>query len=383
MRRLVVDAWSVARSAAIVALAACIACTKRTSHTGDAGEPGPTASTSADETGAGTASAWWRWAAERLRAWNADAGLDATSAAARQGPSAAEIRPSAEPEDPSALTAGVDADQVRDACRVLWLMRQALPPEGAEERFVGRLRALQTVLGNVQKARMTWHGPDSLRPRDLGFGIRGSVVDLVTPAGVACFFNFASHSDRLLDLRIECQAARDIAPAIQAALGPAFRAMTTYANRSSFWRVNYHWLDAWAAPRDAMSAVLGRAPDAQPPGELLAAYERLTSPLERLTVWKGSVGWGYEEAEALLKAKRYDLLRQVLRGPNPEGRAYAALALRDAGALDSSDRRTVEALRRVSPAIAVVEIPGDEGSIERADRFFSELRWPRRAQIGP
>ena len=160
-----------ARSAVIAALADCIACTKVTSHTGDAGEAGPTSSTSAYDRGAGTAPAcvWCRWAAERLHAWSADAGLDTASAAARLGPSAAEIRPSAEPEDPGALPTGVNADEVRDACRVLWLMRQALPPEGAEERFVARLRALQAALGNAQKARMDWGRTDRDGSRDLGY----------------------------------------------------------------------------------------------------------------------------------------------------------------------------------------------------------------------
>ena len=378
LRRSVVDAWSVARSAVIAALAACIACTKGTSHTGDAGEAGPTSSTWADDTGAGTASAWWRWAAERLRAWSADAGLDATSVAARLGPSAAEIRPSAEPEDPGALPTGVNEDEVRDACRVLWLMRQALPPEGAEEQFVGRLRALQAVLGNVQKARMGWRMTDTYgHGGDLGFGIRRTSVDLMTPAGVACSFDFASHRERLLDVRIECSAARGIAPAARAALGPAFQPIPACAHCSSFWRINYRWLDAWAAPRDAMSAALGRVPETPPPGTLSTAFERLTSPLERLIVWKGSEGHGYEDMEALVQAKRYDLLRQVLRGPNPEGRAYAALALRYAGALDASDRRTVDALRRASPNIAVIVEMSDEWGTEGADRFFSDLRWPR------
>jgi hypothetical protein len=133
-----------------------------------------------------------------------------------------------------------------------------------------------------------------------------------------------------------------------------------------------------------MAAVLGRAPETGPPEDLSNAYERLASPLEHLVVGKGAEGWGYEEMSALLHAKRYDLLKQVLRGPNPEGRAYAALALQAAGALDASDRHAINVLRRASPGIvADVELRDDMGFVDPADRFFSRLRWPRPADMGP
>jgi hypothetical protein len=384
----VVRSRGVARSVLVSVLAVCTACTRGVSHTGDGRDASSHLGASTDQHGAENASAWWRWAAQRLRVLSAEAGVDTDSEAARLGPSAAEIRPFAEPDDPVPLPQRVDADELRDACRVLWLTRQVLPPDSAEERFAARLRALQEVLRIVPKVSVTWSGPDILGHSDLGFGIRRRSMEVGTSigtrAGVGCSFDLASRGERLIAVRIECSATREIAPAVRAALGPAFQPIPACARCSSFWRVHYRWPDAWAAARDARSAVLGDAPDAPLPAELVTAYERLTSPFdERLVVWKRSEGRGYEETEALLGAKRYDLLRQVLRGPNPEGRAYAALALHDARALDASDRRTVEALRLASPAIGVVEIPGDVFSTERAERFFSELRWPQRADIAP
>lgn len=126
----------------MAALAACIACTTGTSRTGKGGDARPPSARSTDEDSAETAPTWWRWAAQRLRAWSAEAGVDTTSEAARLSPSAAEMRPSAEPDDPGPLPTVADADDVRDACRVLWLTRQVLPPDGAAERFAERLRAL-------------------------------------------------------------------------------------------------------------------------------------------------------------------------------------------------------------------------------------------------
>ena len=42
-------------------------------------------------------------------------------------------------------------------------------------------------------------------------------------------------------------------------------------------------------------------------------------------------------------ARRFDLLRNVLRGPNPEARVYALKALRETGA-STSDRAAIEAV---------------------------------------
>ncbi len=371
-----VDVGRVARSVLVVVVAACIACTPGTSRTGDGRDARPLSS---DEDGEGAAPAWWRWAAQRLRDSRAETGVDTVPAAARLGPGPDEVRPSAEPHDPETLPADVEADEVRDACRVLWLTRQVLPPDGTEDLFAERLRALQGVLGNVQKARVTWTPPDLFGHSDLGFGIRRGSMHVSTRAGVTFSFELAFRGDKLLEVRIECSAPREVAPAVSAALGSAFQPVPSCAGRPAFWRVNYRWLDAWAAARDAMSSALGPALDVPPPVDLSTAYERLTSPFEHLTVWKGSEGSGYEEMEALLGAKRYDLLRQVLHGPNPEGRAYAALALHQSAALDSSDRRAIDALRRASPPIAIgVEGRDDSNRTETADRFFSTLRWPRR-----
>ena len=96
-------------------------------------------------------------------------------------------------------------------------------------------------------------------------------------------------------------------------------------------------------------------------------------------MWRGGA-WGDEETATLAVARRYDLLRSVLRGPNPEGRALAAVALKEAGALTPADRRTVEVLAR-SPIAIDVAVEDDMLGREPSSKFFSRLRWPARGDF--
>jgi hypothetical protein len=73
------------------------------------------------------------------------------------------------------------------------------------------------------------------------------------------------------------------------------------------------------------------------------------SPLEDLAVGKscGEVGWpprGRDAESVLEKQRRVDLFRNVLRGPNPEGRVYAAQALTDLQAMRPEDGAVVAKL---------------------------------------
>jgi hypothetical protein len=68
------------------------------------------------------------------------------------------------------------------------------------------------------------------------------------------------------------------------------------------------------------------------PPELADAYDTLTSPLSPLDLGEacgevGRPGRGHTETEALVQAGRFDLLRNVARSLNPEGRVFAARAL--------------------------------------------------------
>jgi hypothetical protein len=52
---------------------------------------------------------------------------------------------------------------------------------------------------------------------------------------------------------------------------------------------------------------------------------------------------GAEEVRALRSSRRFDLLRNVLRGPNPEARVYALKVLRQME-VSAGDRTAIEAV---------------------------------------
>jgi hypothetical protein len=81
---------------------------------------------------------------------------------------------------------------------------------------------------------------------------------------------------------------------------------------------------------------LGPMRDVSIPPDLELYYQYLTNPLNDITVGNGGCGYppdiplGKEAIDALLAAKRYDLIENVLRGFNPGGRIYAVTALLEA-----------------------------------------------------
>lgn len=85
--------------------------------------------------------------------------------------------------------------------------------------------------------------------------------------------------------------------------------------------------------KKAVATELGVLRGVQVPAELKSAYEYLISPLHNSVVGSGGCGFagitpeGKKAIDALMKANRVDLVENVLRGFNPGGRVYAALAL--------------------------------------------------------
>jgi hypothetical protein len=57
---------------------------------------------------------------------------------------------------------------------------------------------------------------------------------------------------------------------------------------------------------------------------------------------------GFKEAKRLVDAQAVDSLRRVLRGPNPEGRGFAAVGLSKLNALSGDDLRVIEQLKVAS-----------------------------------
>ncbi len=114
-------------------------------------------------------------------------------------------------------------------------------------------------------------------------------------------------------------------------------------------------LDAgFQAYKNVVAAELGQMKAVDVPANLKDYYEVLIAPLSDLMIgfggcgYGGGVPYGRQAIDALVKAKRTDLIENVLRGYNPGGRVYAALALlemKKQGARLSSD--TQSAINRI------------------------------------
>ncbi len=83
----------------------------------------------------------------------------------------------------------------------------------------------------------------------------------------------------------------------------------------------------------AVAEQLGAMQSVHVPSKLTKAYDYLISPLNNSRVGTGICGLdgpvleGRKSIDLLVKAKRVDLIENVLRGYNPGGRIYAAIAL--------------------------------------------------------
>jgi hypothetical protein len=124
-----------------------------------------------------------------------------------------------------------------------------------------------------------------------------------------------------------------------------------------------------AEARDALRRELGELLPVEVPAELREAYELLLSPFETLDIGDncyegGEPPEGRVATRKLVAARRADLLRNVLRGPNPEARLYAARGLRELGALSGPDHAVTLKLRKLKLPLATCSgcmVGHDEG----------------------
>lgn len=129
-----------------------------------------------------------------------------------------------------------------------------------------------------------------------------------------------------------------------AALRPRFTGVSV--NRAT--RLRRRWTDPQGLERQqrAIHAQLGAPPVATVPEELRDALEVLTSPWN---VCLDGVSSSSLAAKRIAAGGRVDLLQHALRGPQPEGRVHAALALLSlvspATPLSDADRIAIEKLR--------------------------------------
>ncbi len=115
------------------------------------------------------------------------------------------------------------------------------------------------------------------------------------------------------------------------------------------WRARWRDPSAAADLEARARAVLGGHRPSSVPRELREAYELLLDPLRPVVYDRGQADERPRESgrvalEALLAAGRADLVRNVLRGLDPEGRVYAAAALLDRLEPEPEDEGALRAL---------------------------------------
>jgi hypothetical protein len=190
-------------------------------------------------------------------------------------------------------------------------------------------------------------------PRDLGFG--ASLLRRAQFAGTATVNVDAIVFDERvarLDVQVSWSSAETFAlarPRYLAILG--LRLQLDDGERRAR-TVQQHDEVTVAALHAARARALGAVPVRDVPAPLQSAYAGLTTLGNAHVVgdrcgYVGSPAAGSLETRALAGARRADLLADVLRGPNPEARVYAARALL-AGfgdTLEPADRAAINIVR--------------------------------------
>jgi hypothetical protein len=274
------------------------------------------------------------------------------------GPSASLVRPTEHPIDVSTrkLPRFVERDWLQRDCRLIWRIRGSLPPLHDPASFLATLRRPST---DDPRDFPTASHDERDGPSSLGFGLFRSKTRL-GGGYTSCDVTWAQLGGEIAELRVVCYShfaeRSGLRPIYDLAFGEAFTLSYDETEHLFTATIEYTFPGVVARVHEALASKLGPLRPAAVPSELSGDYSRLTSMLDSLTVGAacyedGSPPAGRREMESLLKGGRHDLLRNVLRGPNPEGRAYAAIGLFRAGQLAPLDRLALEALQNEPPSL--------------------------------
>lgn len=166
---------------------------------------------------------------------------------------------------------------------------------------------------------------------DAGFGAKR--VEVTLNGGYATvWIRFVRVGDRIGPGVIQCSGDPNAWPLLRDQLLPLWKPASPLELAHAFHVQFGTHKNLEAADAERVKA-LGAPSGATPPGDLDEAIRILTSPLQELTyglsyAYGGGPPPGRPETEQILRHdKALTVLADVLRGPNPEGRVYAAEAL--------------------------------------------------------
>ena len=205
---------------------------------------------------------------------------------------------------------------------------------------------------------------DDIRDRDPRFG---SYAD--------CEERIFVHDAAVAEMRVACSAAD---PATWPLVIPFAVDAFTGAGAPVANEVRYVFRDdaLLAKARTDKVGDLGPLAPVDVPPDLAEAYDTLMSPVAPLALgdgcgYEGSPGRGHAETDALVKAGRFDLLRNVARGLNKEARVRAALALYDhAQPLTAEDIALLQKIRATTHQVR--ECGGGSVDFDDADKILPD-----------
>lgn len=197
--------------------------------------------------------------------------------------------------------------------------------------------------------------PAHIDPRIVDLGFDQLRISVTLPGGYSsCKFQIILYYEDIQELEVTCSWSNATPEGVDAvlrnSLGPGF--LISRKDRQIEGRAHFVFPRMKAQAAERLSNELGPMIQAKVPEDLEDAFEMLMSPYVEHTVGL-ECGYGAHPplarlaASKLVNAERVDLLRNVLHGPNPESRVYAAWGLTRLEALTESDRKTVEKLRHI------------------------------------
>lgn len=236
--------------------------------------------------------------------------------------------------------AGVDRGSLNQDFDMIEQTRNALPPAA------NRINVLKKLHSDVDPDVVDL-GFDQLR---ISFKLRGGYSD--------CEFQMILYYDDLQELDVKCYWDNGASEAVDAALRNAFGPGFSIARGTARGLGRIEGLAHYDFPRMKARAAerlhneLGPMNQVDVPEDLKDAFEMLMSPKVQHTVgsqcsYAGIPPPANLATRKLINADRADLLRNVLHGPNPEARVYAAWGLTRLEALSEADRRIIDKLRHL------------------------------------
>jgi hypothetical protein len=226
------------------------------------------------------------------------------------------------------VLSGVCLAQQPKKLEVAWLAKDV----AAIQSIIPKLLSVESK--NLEEIKATFPPNRNREGEDLGFGAR-KITFGATSGYTTLAIDLFTLNGGIQEYTIRVNGHSDSWPLIRSQLIDAWRKSGGPEFQETSSALSYHTLvdpDLQAYKR-AVAAQLGQMKLVQIPIELKDDYEYLISPSQNSVVGSGGCGYagvtppGKKAIDALVNANRIDLIENVLRGFNPGGRVYAALAL--------------------------------------------------------